>query len=107
MCTQGTPLQAEAELEVTTHEVPTEERRCTLLFSVPHLAKQHMKQDIYIQEEHLKNMKPKKPLRITFGELTCFPLVPSALFISSATDDNQFLSLCTLNRSRPVCFGVC
>lgn len=48
MCAQGTPLQAEAELEVTTHEVPTEERRCTLPFSVPHLAKRHMEQDIYI-----------------------------------------------------------
>lgn len=50
MCGQGTPLQAEIEEEVTTCEVSTEERRCTLPFSVPCLEKEHMKQDIYIQE---------------------------------------------------------
>lgn len=50
MCGQETPLQAEVEVEVTTCEVSTEERRCTLPFSVPHLAKCHMEQDIPIRE---------------------------------------------------------
>lgn len=47
---QGIPLQAEMEVEAAMCEVPPEERRCTLPFSVPHLAKQHMEQGIYIQE---------------------------------------------------------
>lgn len=53
MCGKVTPLQtdqAETEVEVTMCEVPNEERKCMVPFSVHHLAKQHMDQDIYIQE---------------------------------------------------------
>lgn len=48
MCGQGNPLEAKVDVAVTICEVPL--KRCTLSFPVPHLAKQHMEQDIYIQE---------------------------------------------------------
>lgn len=53
VCRKVTPLQtdqAEMEVEVTMCEASNEEGRDTVPFSVHHLAKQHMDQDIYIQE---------------------------------------------------------
>lgn len=52
-CGKATLLQTkqvETGVEVTVCEVPSEERRHTVPFSIYHLAKQHMDQDAFIQE---------------------------------------------------------
>ena len=53
MCGKVTPLQtsqAEIEVKVFMCEVPNKERRCGVPFSVHHLVKWHMDEDVYIQE---------------------------------------------------------